>query len=425
LKTVKLDLPRVALELDCGARLLVSPRPGAPVTAVRVHVRGGVALDRPGKEGTAYLTGSLADQGTATQTDEEIAARLEPAGGDVAGDASGLSGTIATKRWKLLCDVLAELLTGASYPEERVERARLRLLTRLAVERDDPRVQGGARFRKLVYGKHWLGRTPWGTLASVERLRAADLRAHHAEHWVARRATIAVCGDVDPAAVRRHWNRALAAWTPGEAIVPKPPALPPRAVRIDAFHREREQVHVYLGHLGIRRNDPDYAALTVMDHVLGTGPGFANRITRRLRDELGLAYTVSADIHSSAGLHPGTFTAYIGTSPEHLSTAVEGFLVEMRRIRDEPVGAEELDTAQRYLLGSFALGYERAARRANYLIASELYGLPEDNLERLPREFAAVTVEDVQRVARAHLFPESCCLCAAGPVTKKELLGLV
>lgn len=421
----KLELPFEEFELSCGARLFVSPRPGAPVTAVRVHVRGGVATDEPGKEGRAYLTGGLADQGTARSTADEIAARLEPAGGEVSGDASGLSGQIAGTRWKLLVDVMAELLLEASYPHERVERHRKRILTRLAVEKNDPRAQGGKRFRRLVYGDHWLGRTAWGTLESVEALRAKDLRAHRARSWVGRRATVAVCGDVKPAAVRRQFERALSGWKPGRPFDLQPPKLPPRGVRVDAFRKAREQVHVYLGHLGIRRKDPDYAALTVMDHVLGTGPGFANRITRRLRDELGLAYTVHADIHSSSGIHPGMFTAYIGTSPQHLATAIEGFLVEMRRIRDEPVSAVELETAKRYLVGSFSLGFERASRRANYLVASHLYGLPEDNLERLPREFSEVTVADVQRVAREHLSPDACCLSAAGPVTKTQLRALL
>lgn len=421
----KLELPYEAFELSCGARLFVSPRPGAPVTAVRVHLRGGAASDEAGKEGRAYLTGALADQGTTRSSADELAARLEPAGGELSGDASGLSGQIAGGRWKLLVDVLAELLLEASYPKDRFDRHKQRLLTRLGVERNDPRAQGGKRFRKLVYGKHWLGRTAWGTLESIESLRASDLRSHRKRSWVGRRATIAVCGDLNPAAVARHFERALAGWTPGKPFSLEPPKLPSMGVRVDAFRRSREQVHVYLGHLGIRRKDPDFPALTVMDHVLGTGPGFANRITRRLRDELGLAYTVHADIHSSAGIHPGMFTAYIGTSPEHLATAIEGFLVEMRRIQDEPVSQAELETAKRYLVGSFTLGFERASRRANYLIASHLYGLPEDNLQRLPREFSKVTVEDVQRVAARHLHPDACCLAAAGPVNKAELRALL
>src|SRR5262249_48415262 len=209
-----------------------------------------------------------------------------------------------------------------------------------------------------------------------------------------------------PAEVRRAFEKRLAGWPPGSRFASDPPRLPPIARRSGAFTAERQQVHLYLGHLGIARNDPDYAALVVMDHVLGTGPGFTNRISRRLRDELGLAYTVSANIHSSAGLLPGMFSAYIGTSPEHLETAVRGFQAEIRRVQDELVGVEELDVAKSYLIGSFPLGFERASRRASYMVSAELHRFPPDNLELLLKQFAAVTREDVQRVAKRHLHPE-------------------
>lgn len=423
--TLTVEIPRERFVLSCGAVLLVSQRPAASVTAVRVHVRGGPSLDPPGKEGLAYLAGHLTDQGTADHTEEELAELLEPAGGEISGDSNGLGGTIAGGSWELLVDLVAELLTRPTFPDEPVARQRTRLLSRLQVEREDPRVQGGRLFRKLVYGDHWLGRAAYGSFESVATITPEDLRAHHRAAWVGKRCILGVCGNVEPAAVRDRFERALADLPPGEPFVREPVLLPELAPRAAAFPADRKQVHVYLGHLGIHRQDPDYATLVVMDHVLGTGPGFTNRITRRLRDERGLAYHVSADIHSSAGVLPGTFTAYIGTSPEHVDTSVEGFLEEIRRIRDEPVGADELATAKNYVVGSFPLGYERATRRANHLVSSEIYSFPADVLQRLPREFAAVTPEDVQRVARAHLHPDACCLAAAGPTTEAELEALL
>ena len=270
-----------------------------------------------------------------------------------------------------------------------------------------------------------MGRPAWGSLESVPAITPADLRRYRKRSWVGTRLTIAVCGDVDPAKVRRHLDRLLADLPEGKPAERRPVTLPPRAPRVDAFRRAREQVHVYLGHLGVRRKDPDWATLALMDHILGTGPGFTHRLGRRLRDELGLAYSVSADIHSSAGVHPGTFTAYIGTSPEHVGTALQGFRAEMRRIQDELVTPEELETARSYLLGSFVLGFERAGRRAAFLVSSEVSGLPADELERIPRAFAAVTAEDVRRVAREHLYPDACCLSVSGPVTKAEARALL
>jgi zinc protease len=417
----RIDLPVLRFDLACGARLLVSPRPGAPVAALQMHMRGGMALDPPGREGTAWLTGGMVDEGTARHSEEEIAELLESAGGSIGGDANGISGSIAAAHWERLVDLACEAVRTPTFPAERVRRQKQRLLDRLLVERDEPRVQGERRFRRLVYGDHWLGRPPTGDLQSVARITRADLVRFHARNWMPQRALFALCADVDPAAVRKRFERRLAGWKPGVNTPPLAPSFPERGVRTALFESERAQVHLYVGHLGIRRIDPDYAALVVLDHVLGTGPGFTNRISKRLRDELGLAYTVHAAIHPSAGVHPGTFTAYIGTSPKHVGTALAGFLEEIHRIQDEPVGEEELAVAKDYVVGSYALHFQRAARRAGYLISQERHGLPEDHLERYPRELAEVSAADVQRVARAHLFPDRVCVAAAGPLKPADL----
>ena len=418
-------LPVERFELACGARLLVSPRPGASVCAVQVHLRGGNSLDPSTHLGLAHLSGRLVDQGTRHSSEQELASRLENAGGSLAGGATGVSGQIANERWELLLETLSEVLTSPTYPREQVARQKQRLIDQLRVDLEDPRVQGARRFRELVYGTHWLGRSESGEPETVARITRADLARFHAANWCGKRALIAFCGDVEAPKVKRFFERALARFTPGQALGPPNLTFPPRAPRAAVFPAARQQVHVFLGHLGITRADPDYAPLVVMDHVLGTGPGFTNRVARRLRDELGLAYTVSASISSSAGVLPGKFTAYIGTSPKHLATSIEGFRREIQRIQEELVPKDELELAKNYLTGSFALGFERAARRVQTMVSAERNQLPDDHLERLIRAFDAVTAADVRRVARAHLFPEQACLAVAGPVKKATVEKLL
>lgn len=415
----RLDVVRY--ELSCGAKLFVSPRPGAPVTAVQVHMRGGHSLDPEGLDGVGWLTGRLVDQGTKARSAEALADELDPLGGSVSGDSSGVSGAIISKHWKVLCERVAEMVVSPTYPKARFELQRARLRDRLLLERDDPRSMAMHGFRSLVYGDHWLGRPHYGSLETVERIERRHLVAFHKKNWLAARAVVSVCGDVRPAAVKRLFERALADWRTGKELGPPDRDMPAPAARVRAFQANRQQVHLFLGHLGVTIQDPDYAALMVMDHVLGTGPGFTDRISRRLRDEEGLAYTVHANIHGSAGNLPGTFTAYIGTSPEHTTRAVTGFLEEMRRIRDEPVSAAELDTAKSYLTGSFGLGFERSARRAGFLVSQHRFGLAEDHLERLPERLAAVTIDEVRGAARRHLRPDAPCLSGGGPLSARDL----
>ncbi|MEC7723979.1 MAG: insulinase family protein, partial [Planctomycetota bacterium] len=176
----------------------------------------------------------------------------------------------------------------------------------------------------------------------------------------------------------------------------------------------REQVHVFLGHKGIRRTDPDFYKLTVMDHILGSGPGFTSRCSRKLRDEQGLCYSVSAGISSSAGEEPGTFTAYIGTSPEHRERAVAGFLAEIDAIRKQPPSADELQDVKDYLTGSYVFALERNSNLAAYAIRARRFGLGYDFVERYPDLVRAVTVEDVREVAERHLHPDRLTIVSAG-----------
>ncbi len=418
---VRLSVPVERYELKCGASLLVSPRPGAPVTALELHLKGGPSLDPAGKEGTAYLTSALLSQGTEKWSEEELAAQLEPMGAQIIGSASGLAARVEGKEWRSLAAILAEMILRPTFPTDRVKLQKQRLQHRLLVERENPQAQARLGFRNLIYGDHWMGRAPYGSLETVSKINARTLRTHHSRAWVSNRATIAVCGDVEGPAVKRLFDRLLKGWAPGKLLQPRKPKFPKRGVRVSLHEAQRRQAHLFLGHLGVRRSDPDYPALVVLDHVLGTGPGFTNRIARRLRDQLGLAYTVHASISSSAGVSPGMFTAYIGTSPENVETAIGGFLDEMERIQTEPVTEAELDLVKGYLIGSFPMGYERAARRASYLIASHIHAFPDDYLETLPRAFEEVTPADIQRAAKKHLHPQACCISASGPVKRATL----
>jgi zinc protease len=388
---------------------------------VKLHLRGGHSLDGEGLEGTASLTGGLLDQGTAKHTEEQIAALLEPEGGSIHGDATGLSGAVASGAWTLLVRLACELVREPRFPADKVARQKQRLLDRLLIELDDHRVQTAQRFRRLVYGDHWLGRSVHGSIESVERIERKHLVAHHKKNWCPTRTVIAVCGDVDPTEVQKQFDRHLAGWKRKKPLGPPVQDFPELAPRSDSFYADRQQVHVFVGHLGVRRADPQYPALVLMDHVLGTGPGFSNRISRRLRDEEGLAYSVYSDIHSSAGLFPGMFTAYIGTSPEHLERAVAGLVEEMRRIRDEPVERDELELARSYLLGSYALGFERASRRVGYMISAERFQLPPNHLEALAQRFSTVTLDEVAAAARSCLHPSASCLAVGGPVERTRV----
>jgi zinc protease len=181
------------------------------------------------------------------------------------------------------------------------------------------------------------------------------------------------------------------------------------------IEKDIDQVQIFLGHRGIRRSNPDYYALLVMDYVLGMGPGFTDRLSRTLRDRDGLAYTVYATISHSADREPGRFLAYIATSPDQGPRAIDAIRAEIARIREELVSPEELADAKAYLTGSFVFDYETAEQIAERLIDLHRLSLPFDYPARFADRVNAVTREDIRRVAAEHLHPERSALVIVGP----------
>jgi zinc protease len=311
--------------------------------------------------------------------------------------------------------LLREMVLEPEFPGREVRRVQAEVMTEIQAEDDDPRAVAGRRFRKEVYGDHPLGRPGTGTHKSVGKLRPKDLRAFHDDWFRPHGGYVAAAGPEEP---ERMLDRLEKAFRDFRGKRPKHPAMPD--VDLGEHGRDahipmpREQVHVYLGHIGVRRTHPDFYALSVMDHVLGTGPGFTSRCSRKLRDEQGLCYAVSAGITASAGEEPGTFIAYIGTSPEHRQRAIDGFLEEIRRIRTEPVSAQELQDVKDYLTGSFVFALERNNNLAAYAIRARRFGLGFDFIQHYPEIVKAITAEQVREAAERHLHPDRLVVISAG-----------
>jgi zinc protease len=228
---------------------------------------------------------------------------------------------------------------------------------------------------------------------------------------------LAVCGDFESGAVLDKIDNVFAKW-PSAGSAPR--FASPAPVKREAVEKlvsaPKEQLNIFIGHVGITRNDPDYYALLVFDTILGSSPGFTSRIPRILRDQQGLAYTTFSNITGSAGLDAGRFVAYIGTAPENLAKAILGLRHEIERIVNEPVTDEELEGAKAYLTGNFVFDFQTNVQVAQFLVEAEIYGLGFDYLEKYPELIRSITVEDVAGAARRHIDPGRLVTVVVGPI---------
>jgi zinc protease len=406
------------VELPNGLVLLLFENRRLPIVVADVHTANVRLLEPEDKQGVATLVGRLLDEGTEKHTGPEIAELIENVGGALSMGFGGSSVKVLSADRKLGLSLLFECLTQPTFPQEAFNRHRQQLLSEIADMDTRPDDKASQLFSKLIYGKHPYGRHPLGLPEMIAKLTPEDCKAIHRRLCVPNNTVVAIVGDFDSKQVIEEVTQLTANWKKAPVSKPMapPPAFPEKFAEKIITMPDAEQLAFYMGHPGIKRDNPDYFKLLVMDYVLGTGPGFTDRLSARLRDRQGLAYTVSANISASAGEEPGTFTCYIGTEAKHFDKVKGIFLEELNRIRDTKPTAQEVDDAKKYLLGSLPFRFTTNDRIAGQLLSIERYKLGFGYLDDFKKNVAAVTPEDIQAVAKKYIDPKRMVLVVAGAI---------
>jgi zinc protease len=404
--------------LPNGLKLLLFEDRRLPIVVAQAHVNHVRLLEPADKSGVATLMGMLLDEGTPAHTGPQIAELIENNGGELSFSSSGGSLKVLSPDRSLGLGLFFECLAQASFPKDAFERDRVRLLSTIEDTERRPDTRAQQLYRATVYGSHPYGRPTLGQRPSVAKLTPDDCRTFHRQVFVPGNTLVALVGDFDSKEIVAEVTRLTADWKAAPVPQPTVPAveLPQAFTQKIATMPGVDQLYFYMGHVGIRRNDPDYYKLLVMDYVLGTGPGFTDRLSARLRDREGLGYTVSAHITPSANEQPGLFTCYIGTLPEHFARIKQEFLEEIERIRTERPKNEEVEDAKKYLVGNLLLHFTTSERIAGQMLSIERLGLGLSYLEDYRKAVEAVTPDDVKAVAAKHLHPKRMVLAAAGAV---------
>ncbi len=428
---VRLNVERVVL--PNGLVLLVSESHSTPSISISAIVRAGSRFEADEKAGLASLAAELIEEGTTTRTSQQIAEAIDSTGGHLMtfGDyqSSRLAVVSLSRDFEVVLDIGSDLLMNAVFPENKVRQQIERRAAQIKSRLDVPRTLASDIFNEIIFRGTPQHRPTVGYEATVRRLSRLEIEEFYRRYYVPNNATLAIAGDIGTKEAIERVTSALGKWEGARGFVlPDVPRPSLAAQPVEKYaSASKEQVNVFIGHLGIERKDPDYHALLVMDTILGSSPGFTSRIPRILRDEQGLAYSTFANVTSSAGVDPGRLVAYIGTAPANLDRARAGLRDEIKRIVEEGVTEEELDIAKSYLTGSFVFRFQRNAQVAEFMLEAETYDLGFDYLEKYPELIRAVTVEDVTRVTGKHIHPERLTTVVVGPVDeagyaiKKEL----
>lgn len=386
-----------------------------PVVTVDVSFRGGSALDPADKVGLATLTAGLLDEGAGDLDSQAYQGKLQDLATSIefsaAEDAIGASLRSITANLPASLDLLRLSFTAPRFDEAAVTRVRSQLVAVLARETRQPNYIANRQWWHNAFGAHPYGRPPQGTPESLGRITAADMHALIRNQIAKDALIVGVVGDVTPATLKTLLDKTFGA-LPAHAREAKVPDVAPAGQGSLLLAKlPIPQSVVAFGEPGIKRDDPDWYAAYVVNHILGGG-GFSSRLTEEVREKRGLAYSVYTMLEPFQ--HSGVILGGVGTENGHVAQSIDIIRAEWRRMRDDGPTAQELADAKTYLTGSFPLGLDSTGRIAATLVAMQRDRLGIDYLDRRNALINAVTLEQAKRVARRLFDPDALSFVVVG-----------
>lgn len=391
-----------------------------PFVALELRFRGGAALDRPGKRGATNLMVGLLEEGAGdmdarafTRATEALAASFSYRTRD---DSISVSAKFLSEGRDASVELLRESLVSPRFDEPALARVKRQVVSGIRSDLKDPRDIAGRALDELVFGEHPYGSPRQGTVESVKALNRADIEAAHAAAVARDRIYVSAVGDITETELASLLDRLLGDLPKRGAPLPGPadPTLPGGVV-VKEFDTP-QSVATFAQH-GIDRDHPDFFAAYLLNHILGGG-SFESRLMREVREERGLTYGVYSYLMDKDGAQ--LWMGSVSSANDRVAEAIAVIRAEWARIRDEGVTAKELQDAKTYLTGAYPLRFDGNGPIADIAVLMQMEGLSRDYIDTRNDGVNAVTLEDVNRVAKERLQPGKLTFVVAG---KPENLG--
>jgi predicted Zn-dependent peptidase len=414
-----LKLPAIQKQkLSNGLAVWIVEHHEVPLAQVSLIVRSGSAADPIGKFGVGSLTAAMLDEGAGSRSALDLADALEFLGANLTTtssfDYSAVRLSVPVSKLGDALPLMSDVSLRPTFPASELERLRKERLTGLLQARDNPGALIQLAFPRIVYGPtHRYGTSANGLPPALEALTVADLQTFYRAHFRPDNSTLLVVGDVTPAAVLPALEKAFGSWkSEGMAAlvaeVPNAPQLKSRQVYI-VDKPGAAQTQIRIGWVGVPRSTPDYAALQVLNTILGGS--FTSRLNQNLRERNGYAYGASSffDMRLSAG----PFLTAANVQTDKTGDAVKEFFNELNAILT-PVPADELTKAKNYVALGFPSEFETTGDLARKLEELVAYRLPDETFASFVAAVSRVTAADLQRLAARYIQPDKMAVVVVG-----------
>jgi len=401
--------------LPNGLAVIVVEDSRLPLISYRLALRTGDAHDPAELPGLMDMLTGLLTEGTESRSSREIADEVARLGATLQAGANSDHTTVAASSLTIFGDNVLELLADVAlrpvFPKSEVELTKQNTKESLKQQRAQPSFLAGEMVARVMFGEHPYHVTS-PTPESVDATSREQLVEFHRSMFIPNNAVLFVVGDVQQTSVLQQVETLFGSWQPGNIAGDDFPAPPVRTSRA-AYIVDRPgsaQANIVISNAGITRTSKDYFPLLLMHTVLGANA--SSRLFMNLREDKG--YTYGAYSSLDARRTAGTFRATAEVRTPVTGDSLKEFFYELNRIRNEPVSEKEIADAKSYLTGVFPLRLETQEGLVDQLLQIKMFGLPEDYLETYRSRIQAVTISEIQDVAKKYVKPDEAAIVIVG-----------
>ena len=392
-------------ETEQGARVLFVQNDMLPMLDIRIVFDAASARDN-GLPGIAMLTNGLLSEGAAGMDAQQLAERFESVGAQFSNESlrdMALLGirTLTDEQYLATAmSTLSAVLTQPDFPQEAFDRELARMKVAVAARKQSPSDLADIAFYEAIYGDHPYATPSGGTEQSLEEITLDDVKSFYERYYVASNAVIVIVGAVNreqAEALARQAIDGLPKGSKPETLPPVPELTEAKTVKIEY---PSQQSHIYVGQSGMTRNDEDYFKLYVANHPFG-GSGFASRLMKSVREERGLAYSVSSYFLPMS--EKGPFLMGLQTRNDQADEALTILHEELEKYVEGGPTKDELEASLSNITGGFALNLDSNSKLISNLAMIGFYDLPLDYLETYVDNMKDVSRSDVKKVLKKRL----------------------
>lgn len=410
-----------------GMEVILAETGDLPLVDIHLVVKTGGGANPPQAPGLADLTANMLDEGTKTRSAVEIADEVARLGATLATaaswDASSVTLSALTRNLDGALEVWADVILNPAFSEAEFERVRANVLSSLSRRKDSPPAVANVVLSRVLYGEdHPYGWPQTGVEESIRKLTVADVRRFYATHYQPANVAVIAAGAISEKELRAKLDQAFRPWKSKRVRlgkVPEPQGLPQgrlkerRIYLVDKAGAPQSSVRV--GLVGVRRADPDYFTILLLNQILG---GSFFRLDLNLREQRQWTYGARSSFEMRRA--PGPFAAGGEFVAPHTVDAIGEILKEMKQMATTEVTDEELSRAKDSFIKSYPARFATRASTAGLLAELAVYGLPDSFLTQYTKKLAAVTKQAIKRVAAEQLAIDRAAIVVVGDRATQE-----